>query len=51
MVLIGDSVYCFGDGVLIVLVFLVDMCLGLVVVMLVLAYEVLYYMGDLVVLR
>ena len=50
-VLTGDSVHCFGDGVLIASAFLADMRLGLVATLSVLAHEVPHHMGDLVVLR
>ena len=49
--LTGDSVHCFGDGVLIASAFLADMRLGLVAALSVLAHEVPHHMGDLVVLR
>ena len=50
MVLIGDSVHCFGDGVLIASAFVADMRLGLIAAVSVLAHEVPHHMGDLVVL-
>ena len=50
-VLTGDSVHCFGDGVLIASAFLADMRLGLIAAVSVLAHEVPHHMGDLVVLR
>lgn len=50
-VLTGDSVHCFGDGVLIASAFLVDWRLGVLTAMAVLAHEVPHHMGDLVVLR
>jgi zinc and cadmium transporter len=50
-VLAGDSVHCFGDGVLIASAFLVDLRLGIVAALAVLAHEVPHHMGDLVVLR
>jgi zinc and cadmium transporter len=49
--LAGDSVHCFGDGVLIASAFLVDLRLGIVAALAVLAHEVPHHMGDLVVLR
>ena len=49
--LTGDSVHCFGDGVLIASAFLADMRLGLIAAVSVLAHEVPHHMGDLVVLR
>ena len=50
-VLTGDSVHCFGDGILIASAFIADMRLGLVAALAVLAHEVPHHMGDLVVLR
>ncbi|MBV8619112.1 MAG: ZIP family metal transporter [Curvibacter sp.] len=50
-VLTGDSVHCFGDGVLIASAFVADLHLGLVSALAVLAHEVPHHMGDLVVLR
>ncbi|HSV53770.1 MAG TPA: ZIP family metal transporter [Burkholderiaceae bacterium] len=50
-VLAGDSVHCFGDGILIASAFVADMRLGLVAALAVLAHEVPHHMGDLVVLR
>lgn len=50
-VLTGDSVHCFGDGVLIASAFLADLRLGLVAAVSVLAHEVPHHMGDLMVLR
>jgi zinc and cadmium transporter len=49
-VLTGDSVHCFGDGVLIASAFVADMRLGLIAAASVLAHEVPHHMGDLVVL-
>ena len=49
--LTGDSVHCFGDGVLIASAFMADMRLGVVAALSVLAHEVPHHMGDLVVLR
>ena len=49
--LTGDSVHCFGDGVLIASAFLADMRLGLIAAVSVLAHEVPHHMGDLVVMR
>ncbi|HQQ71022.1 MAG TPA: ZIP family metal transporter [Alicycliphilus sp.] len=49
--LTGDSVHCFGDGVLIASAFVADMRLGLVAALSVLAHEVPHHIGDLVVLR
>jgi zinc and cadmium transporter len=50
-VLTGDSVHCFGDGILIASAFMADMRLGVVAALAVLAHEVPHHMGDLVVLR
>jgi zinc and cadmium transporter len=50
-ILAGDSVHCFGDGVLIASAFMVDLKLGVVASLAVLAHEVPHHMGDLVVLR
>lgn len=47
----GDSVHCFGDGVLIASAFIADMRLGLIAALAVLAHEVPHHMGDLMVLR
>lgn len=49
--LTGDSVHCFGDGVLIASAFIADMRLGVVAALSVLAHEVPHHIGDLVVLR
>lgn len=49
--LTGDSVHCFGDGILIASAFMADMRLGVVAALAVLAHEVPHHMGDLVVLR
>jgi hypothetical protein len=50
-VLTGDSVHCFGDGVLIASAFVADLRLGAIAALAVLAHEVPHHMGDLVVLR
>ena len=50
-VLTGDSVHCFGDGVLIASAFMADMRLGAIAAVAVLAHEVPHHMGDLMVLR
>ena len=50
-VLTGDSVHCFGDGVLIASAFVADIRLGLIAAQSVLAHEVPHHMGDIVVLR
>lgn len=49
-VLAGDSVHCFGDGVLIASAFVADARLGLVAALAVLAHEVPHHIGDLAVL-
>jgi zinc and cadmium transporter len=50
-VLTGDSVHCFGDGILIASAFVADLRLGLVAALSVLAHEVPHHISDLVVLR
>ena len=50
-VLTGDSVHCFGDGMLIASAFMADMRLGLIAALAVLVHEVPHHMGDLMVLR
>lgn len=50
-VLTGDSVHCFGDGVLIASAFVASPRLGLVAAVAVLAHEVPHHIGDLAVLR
>ena len=50
-VLTGDSVHCFGDGILIASAFAADARLGVVAAVSVLAHEVPHHIGDLVVLR
>jgi len=50
-VLTGDSVHCFGDGILIASAFMADLRLGVIASLAVLAHEVPHHMGDLVVLR
>ncbi|HRM00006.1 MAG TPA: ZIP family metal transporter [Acidovorax sp.] len=50
-VLTGDSVHCFGDGILIASAFIADLRLGVIAAVSVLAHEVPHHMGDLVVLR
>ena len=49
-VLAGDSVHCFGDGILIASAFMADLRLGIIAALAVLAHEVPHHMGDLVVL-
>ncbi len=50
-VLAGDSVHCFGDGMLIASAFMADMRLGAIAALAVLVHEVPHHMGDLMVLR
>lgn len=50
-VIAGDSVHCFGDGILIASAFIADMRLGAIASIAVLAHEVPHHMGDLMVLR
>jgi zinc and cadmium transporter len=50
-VLLGDSVHCFGDGILIAAAFMADVKLGLAATVAVLVHEVPHHMGDLVALR
>ena len=50
-VLTGDSVHCFGDGILIASAFMADMRLGMLAALAVLVHEVPHHMGDLMVLR
>jgi zinc and cadmium transporter len=50
-VLAGDSVHCFGDGVLIASAFIADFRLGVVASLAVLAHEIPHHMGDMVVLK
>jgi zinc and cadmium transporter len=50
-VLAGDSVHCFGDGILIASAFIADMHLGVIAALAVLAHEIPHHMGDLAVLR
>ncbi len=50
-VLAGDSVHCFGDGILIASAFVADLRLGAMAALAVLVHEVPHHMGDLMVLR
>ena len=50
-ILAGDSVHCFGDGILIASAFMADMRLGVIAALAVMAHEVPHHMGDLAVLR
>lgn len=49
--LTGDSVHCFGDGILIASAFVADIRLGVIAAVSVLAHEVPHHIGDLVVMR
>ncbi len=49
-VLAGDSVHCFGDGILIASAFMADFRLGVIAAVSVLAHEVPHHIGDLAVL-
>ena len=49
-VLTGDSVHCFGDGIMIASAVMADMRLGVVAAVSVMAHEVPHHIGDLVVL-
>ncbi|KAF1043780.1 ZIP family metal transporter [Xylophilus sp.] len=50
-VLTGDSLHCFGDGILIASAFVADLRLGLVAALAVLTHEIPHHIGDLLVLR
>jgi zinc and cadmium transporter len=50
-VITGDSVHCFGDGILIASAFVADARLGFVAALAVMAHEVPHHIGDLAVLR
>jgi zinc and cadmium transporter len=50
-VLTGDSVHCFGDGILIASAFIAQPRLGWVAALAVLAHEVPHHIGDLAVMR
>lgn len=50
-VLAGDSVHCFGDGILIASAFVADVRLGVIASLAVLVHEVPHHVGDLTVLR
>ncbi len=49
-ILAGDSIHCFGDGVLIASAFAADLRLGVLTALSVMAHEVPHHIGDLVVL-
>lgn len=50
-ILTGDSVHCFGDGILIASAFVADIRLGAIAALAVLVHEVPHHMGDLLVMR
>lgn len=50
-VLVGDSVHCFGDGLLIAAAFIADMRLGTLASLAVLTHEIPHHLGDLAVVR
>ncbi len=49
-VLAGDSLHCFGDGILIASAFVADWHLGVVAALAVLVHEIPHHMGDLAVI-
>jgi zinc and cadmium transporter len=51
VLLVGDGIHCFGDGVLIASAFIADTHLGFIAAVSVLVHEIPHHMGDLVVLR
>lgn len=50
-VLVGDSVHCFGDGVIIASAFIADVKLGALASLAVLTHEIPHHVGDLAVVR
>jgi len=50
-ILVGDSVHCFGDGLLIAAAFVADGRLGVMASLAVLTHEVPHHLGDLAVVR
>lgn len=50
-VLVGDSIHCFGDGLLISAAFIADIKLGALASLAVLTHEIPHHLGDLAVLR
>jgi zinc and cadmium transporter len=50
-VLLGDSIHCFGDGLLIAAAFTADVKLGVLASLAVLTHEVPHHLGDLAVLQ
>lgn len=50
-VLVGDSVHCFGDGLLIAAAFIADIQLGAMASLAVLVHEIPHHLGDLAVVR
>ena len=51
VLLLGDSVHAFGDGILIATAFMVDPHLGWLAAIAVMAHEIPHHMGDLAVVR
>ena len=49
VLLIGDAIHCFGDGILIASAFIADWNLGVLATFAVLAHEIPHHVGDLVV--
>lgn len=50
-VLVGDSVHCFGDGLLIAAAFIADVRLGALASLAVLTHEIPHHLGDLAIVR
>lgn len=50
-ILVGDSVHCFGDGLLIAASFMADLRLGALASLAVLMHEIPHHLGDLAVVR
>ncbi len=50
-ILVGDSVHCFGDGLLIASAFVADLRLGALASLAVLTHEIPHHLGDLAVVR
>ena len=50
-VLVGDSVHCFGDGLLIAAAFIADVRLGALASLAVLTHEIPHHLGDLAVVK
>tara|TARA_B100000214_G_C23861982_1_gene578522 strand:- start:155 stop:928 length:774 start_codon:yes stop_codon:yes gene_type:complete len=49
ILIIGDAIHCFGDGVLIATAFIADLRLGVITTLAVLAHEIPHHVGDLIV--